>query len=60
MLAELPEQGRVGLEKKLVEISIRPLARAQDEIAFQVRGCDQVARQLLALSYQGVPATRSI
>jgi hypothetical protein len=60
MLAEHPQQGRVGLEKELVEISIRPPARAEDEIAFQVGGRDQVARQLLALSYQGIPATRSI
>jgi hypothetical protein len=60
MLAELPQQDRVGLEKELVEISIRPLARSKDKIAFQVGGRYQVARQLLALSYQGIPATRSI
>jgi hypothetical protein len=60
MPAEHSQQGRVGLEQKLVEISIRPPARAKDEIAFQVRGCDQIARQLVAVSYQGVPATRSI
>jgi hypothetical protein len=60
MLAEPAQQGGVGLEKELVEISIRPFARAQDEIAFEVGGGDQVARQLIASGYQGLPATSSI
>jgi hypothetical protein len=60
MLAKPPQQGWVGLEKELIEVSIRPFARTQHEIAFEVGGGDQVARQLIALVYQGLPATPSI
>src|SRR5712671_425439 len=36
MLAQPPQQIRLGLEQELVEVPIRPFARAKNEIAFEI------------------------
>src|SRR5690349_7670446 len=45
--ADSLQELRVGLEKKLVEVAVGPLARTKDEIAPQIRRRDKVAPQRL-------------
>src|SRR5579872_4005309 len=44
--AEALEQSRIGLEKELVEVAVRPPSRPKHEIAFQIGSLDQVPPKL--------------
>src|SRR6266849_403929 len=45
LLAQPAQKGWIGFEQELVEVTVRAFSRPKDEIAFEVRGGDEVARQ---------------
>src|SRR5437660_6198082 len=56
MPAEPPEKRGIGFEEELVEVAVGAFARAQNEVALEIRGGDQVASELAQLGCRGLHA----